>query len=114
MPCVVTSANQDFNPSRLERYLALARGQNVVPIVLITKSDLASDVAEYVAAARALMPGLAVEAIDARRDDIGRVLKLWLGRSNNEQRIDIGGDQLRATAGTGTLAPEDTSPSQQP
>lgn len=77
---LVTSANQDFNPARLERYLALAREAEVAPLVVITKADLAGDVADYVSAARGLMPGLLVEALDARGGEAGRVLAPWLAR----------------------------------
>jgi ribosome biogenesis GTPase / thiamine phosphate phosphatase len=63
---LVTSANQDFNLARLERYLALASEAEVTPIVVITKADLASDSDAYVAEARRLMAGLIVEAFDAR------------------------------------------------
>ena len=77
---VVTSANQDFNLARLERYLALALGAGALPIIIITKADLTIDIDAYITAARALKPGLMVEAIDARRGDIDRVLAPWLGR----------------------------------
>jgi ribosome biogenesis GTPase len=77
---LVTSANQDFNPARLERYLALAREAEVAPVVVITKADLAGDVAQYVATARGLMPGLLVEALDARSDEVARVLAPWIAR----------------------------------
>ncbi len=63
---VVTSANRDFNPARLERYLALASQGGAIPVVVITRADLVSDVDAYVRAAAALKPGLLVEALDAR------------------------------------------------
>jgi ribosome biogenesis GTPase / thiamine phosphate phosphatase len=37
---VVTSMNQDFNPRRLDRYLAAVRGGGATPIVVLTKADL--------------------------------------------------------------------------
>jgi ribosome biogenesis GTPase len=77
---IVTSANQEFNTARLERYLALARGTDVRAAVVITKSDLSADIEPFVREARALMDGLAVEAIDARGADAARVLAPWLGR----------------------------------
>ena len=77
---IVTSANQEFNIARLERYLALARGTDVRAVVVITKSDLGGDVETYVREARALMEGLVVEAIDARGADAARVLAPWLAR----------------------------------
>jgi ribosome biogenesis GTPase len=77
---IVTSANQEFNIARLERYLALARGTDVRAVVVLTKSDLGGDVETYAREARALMEGLVVEAIDARGADAARVLEPWLGR----------------------------------
>ena len=40
---VVTSCNDDFNPSRLERYLAVAFEAHVEPVVVLTKADLCND-----------------------------------------------------------------------
>lgn len=76
---LVTSANDEFNPARLERYLAIAREARVAPVVVITKADLASDIRPYLEAARRLTPGLVVEAIDARSTGDGAVLQPWLG-----------------------------------
>ena len=77
---LLTSANQDFNLARLERFLALASEAHVTPVVLITKADLAEDVAPYIASVRALMPGIAVEAFDARSADAAEQLKPWFAR----------------------------------
>ncbi len=41
---IVTSLNEDLNLRRLERYLILARESGAQPVVLLTKSDLASDI----------------------------------------------------------------------
>jgi ribosome biogenesis GTPase len=76
---IVTSANQDFNVARIERYLALAHEAEVAPVVLITKADLCDDPHDFVAKASALMPGLLVEAIDARDPSLLKTLKPWLG-----------------------------------
>ncbi len=74
---LVTSANQDFNTARLERYLALAAEAEVTPVLVITKADLVEDIAHYTAEARLLMPGLVVEAFDARSDDALACLQPW-------------------------------------
>lgn len=37
---LVSSINRDFNPRRLERYLAIARESGAEPVILLTKSDL--------------------------------------------------------------------------
>lgn len=77
---LVTSANDDFNVPRLERYLALAAEAEVTPVVVITKADLAADIDDYVVPARALMAGLIVEAFDARDAAGVRHLAPWFGR----------------------------------
>lgn len=76
----VTSANDDFNLPRLERYLALAAEAEVTPVVVITKADLAADIDDYVGPARALMRGLIVEAFDARDAKGVASLAPWFGR----------------------------------
>jgi ribosome biogenesis GTPase / thiamine phosphate phosphatase len=63
---VVTSCNDEFNRSRIERYLALALDAGVEPVVILTKGDLAEDQSQYEEAVRTLKQGLAVERVDAR------------------------------------------------
>ncbi|PLX92981.1 MAG: ribosome small subunit-dependent GTPase A [Desulfuromonas sp.] len=62
---IVTSCNQEFKLSRLERYLALALEARVEPVVVIGKSDLADSVNSFVEQARQLHPGLEVVALNA-------------------------------------------------
>jgi ribosome biogenesis GTPase len=88
---IVTSCNQDFNPARLERYLALAQASGVMAVVVLTKADLADDPAHYGAEARALMPGLLVETIDARdREDVA-ALAPWVGRGQTVALVGSSG-----------------------
>ena len=44
---IVTSCNADFNPARLERYLALANEAGTTPVILLTKADTADDAEAY-------------------------------------------------------------------
>lgn len=74
---VVSSCNQDFNLARIERYLALAKESGAVPVVVLTKADLAAAPLEFARACARLLPGLAVEALDARDRDGARVLAPW-------------------------------------
>ena len=76
---IVTSANADFNPARLERYLALAAEAEVTPVLVITKADLVDDVSDYVGQAQSLMPSLHVVALDAVAGDVHAVLGPWCG-----------------------------------
>lgn len=63
---LVSACNDEFNPSRLERYLALALDAGVEPVVVLTKADLAADPQRFVDAVRELKRDLAVELVDAR------------------------------------------------
>ena len=75
----VTSANQDFNVPRMERYLAMAHEAKVTPVVIITKTDLCADPQPYYEQARAIQNGLLVEMINAKDKDISNRLAAWLG-----------------------------------
>jgi ribosome biogenesis GTPase len=87
---VVTSCNQDFNRARLERYLALAREAEVMPVVVLTKADL-EDPGPYVAEAARLMPGLLVESLDARsKEEVSR-LSIWCGRGQTVALVGSSG-----------------------
>ena len=75
---IVTSLNEDLNLRRLERYLILARESGAQPVVLLTKSDLASDrdgaraTVEAIAADVPVhvLSSLTGEGLDAVRDDL--------------------------------------------
>jgi ribosome biogenesis GTPase len=62
---VMTSCNEDFNESRLERYLALAAESGVIPVVVLTKIDLSTDSDSYAVRARSVQLGVPVESINA-------------------------------------------------
>ncbi len=70
---LVMGLDLDFNPQRLERYLALAKGAGVQPVLVLTKADelAASDGDDAVAEVMALLrrrvgPALEMLAVDAR------------------------------------------------
>ncbi len=76
---IVTSLNADFNPRRLERYLALARESGAQPAFLLTKRDLADDLAAEIAVAQVLnlapdCPALAVSVRTGQGMDALRAL----------------------------------------
>ena len=62
---VATSVIGDLNPRRLERYVTLAWESGAVPVVLLTKADLATpdELAAARAAVAAVAPGVEVAAI---------------------------------------------------
>ncbi|MCF6305104.1 MAG: ribosome small subunit-dependent GTPase A [Rhodobacteraceae bacterium] len=76
---IVSSCNADFNPARLERYLALAHQADVTPVLVLTKADLSKDPQKYLEDAAREMPGHAVVAINARSTDAQSLLAEWCG-----------------------------------
>ncbi len=75
---IVSSCNADFNPARIERYLALARQARVTPVIVLTKADLCPDPALYADRARAIA-AVAVEVVDARDAADAARLGAWAG-----------------------------------
>ena len=74
---IVTSCNQEFNLSRLERYLALALDAGVEPVVVLTKADLVEGVDDFAAQARTLHADLAVVAVNSKDADAAAILGPW-------------------------------------
>lgn len=75
---VVTSCNEEFKESRLERYLALAVEAGVIPVVILTKIDLTEDSGSYVERARRVHPGVPVESINALDERTFGGVKAWI------------------------------------
>ena len=76
---IVTSCNADFNPARLERYLALANEAGSNPVIVLTKADTVLDASRYQAEAEALQRGLSVVALDATSAEAAHALAPWCG-----------------------------------
>jgi ribosome biogenesis GTPase len=62
---LVMGLDHDFNVRRLERYLLTSFESGARPVVLLSKADLAEDVAAFVAEAQAVAPGVPVHATTA-------------------------------------------------
>ncbi|RVT86881.1 ribosome small subunit-dependent GTPase A [Rhodobacteraceae bacterium CCMM004] len=77
---LVSTCTQDFNIARLERYLVLVRDAGALPVVVLTKADLAPDPDGVAARARAALRGVPVEAVTAPDPATVGVLAPWLGR----------------------------------
>jgi ribosome biogenesis GTPase len=76
---IVSSLNQDFNPSRIERYLVLAHEARVQALVVLTKEDLCADPSAQLAQAHALGAGLVALAVNALDAQSVRKLAPWCG-----------------------------------
>ncbi|MDT8420381.1 MAG: ribosome small subunit-dependent GTPase A [Desulfuromonadales bacterium] len=76
---IVTSCNQDFNLSRLERYLALALEAGVDPVLVLTKADLSDHVSDYRQQAQSIKSTWAIETVNALDPSSLEVLHSWCG-----------------------------------
>jgi ribosome biogenesis GTPase len=75
---IVMSCNDDFNLSRLERYLAIAYQAAVTPVVVLTKADACENVGQRIDDAQLVAPLATVVAIDARDRASADSLAPWL------------------------------------
>ena len=75
---LLTSLNEDLNLRRLERYLTLAWESGARPVVVLTKTDLAADVALRVLEVEAIAFGVPVHAISSITGDGLDVVRSYL------------------------------------
>lgn len=74
---IVTSCNADFNPARLERYLALSAEAGTEPVILLTKADTSAEAEDYRGRALSLQRNLTVLTLDARDPGVAATLAEW-------------------------------------
>jgi len=77
---LVMGLDEDFNPRRLERYLAIVLAAQVSPVVVLSKADVADDVRGKLALLKQrLPPHVPLFAIDTRHAYDVAILEPWLG-----------------------------------
>lgn len=76
---IVSSCNDDLNPARLERYLALANEAGTTPVIVLTKADQVADVTPWRDKAAALQRDLPVVTLNANASSAGQALARWCG-----------------------------------
>lgn len=74
---IVSSLNQDFNSSRIERYLTLAYEAGAQPLLVLTKVDLCSDVETFLQQVRKIDPRLMFEVVNALDTSCISSLQHW-------------------------------------
>ena len=74
---IVTSCNADFNPARLERYLALSAEAGTEAVILLTKADTSADADSYRVQVERLSRNLTVLTLDARDPQVAVALAAW-------------------------------------
>lgn len=106
---VTSSCNADFNPARLERYLALAAQSDITPVLVLTKADMADSAEDYAAQASDLARGLIVETVDARDPESLRGLRAWCGKGQTVGFVGSSGVGKSTLVNTLTGDDQDTA-----
>lgn len=108
---IVTSCNNEFKESRLERYLALALEAGVHPVVVLSKADLAEDAETYRERVHSVRADLPVELVNALDTDTLQRVAAWVTRGSTVALVgssgvgkstivnSLSGAQLTETAG---------------
>jgi ribosome biogenesis GTPase len=99
---IVTSCNADFNPARLERYLALSAEAGTEAVIVLTKADTTDDPESYRTQALQLRRNLVVLTLDARDQGIATALAEWCGPGQTVALLGSSG--VGKTTMTNTLA----------
>lgn len=76
---ILTSCNEEFKESRLERYLALCDEAGATPVIVLTKIDLSDDTHSFIERARGVQSGVAVETANALDADTLDGVRAWIG-----------------------------------
>jgi ribosome biogenesis GTPase len=76
---IVTSANSDFNPRRIERYVSAIWDSGASPVLVINKTDLGADVDQLLQSLGNAAPGLPVARVSALERRGGEQLLGHLG-----------------------------------
>ena len=96
----------DFNPRRLERYLAMAWESGAQPVILLTKIDLVDDVAPYLAQVEEVTFGsVPVLAVSARTAVGVDELRAWL--EPNKTAVLLGSSGVGKSTIVNTLIGEE-------
>ncbi|WP_273852373.1 ribosome small subunit-dependent GTPase A [Guptibacillus spartinae] len=62
---LVNALNQDFSPSRIERYLLMAWESGANPVIVLSKADLCEDIEEKVGALSSMAVGVPIHVVSS-------------------------------------------------
>ncbi|QDQ27745.1 ribosome small subunit-dependent GTPase A [Chitinimonas arctica] len=103
---LVMGLDHDYNPRRMERYLALVQASGVLAVVVLTKADIGQDVEERMAELHARLPrNVPVHAVNALSADTRDELAPWLGEG--QTLVMLGSSGAGKSTLTNTLTGSD-------
>jgi ribosome biogenesis GTPase len=88
---IVTSCNEEFKESRLERYLALCAEAGAMPVIVLTKTDLIGDSSIFVRRARSVQAGVPIETANARDPNTLDGVRAWIDRTSTVALVGSSG-----------------------
>ncbi|MBR9793125.1 MAG: ribosome small subunit-dependent GTPase A [Gammaproteobacteria bacterium] len=101
---IVCSMNEDFNPNRIERYLALAQAADAEPVVVLTKADLTDEAESWRDNVRRIDKQLQVVTVNALENSCMNALGDWLKPGNTV--VMLGSSGVGKSTLTNTLLGE--------
>lgn len=76
---LVMGLDHDFNLRRMERYLTIVQAAQVMPVIVLTKQDIAVDIAEKLEQIKQRLPAyIPIVAVNALSEITAAVLVQWL------------------------------------
>ncbi len=88
---ICMSLNNDFNLRRLERYLSIAWDSGALPVVVLTKSDLCSDIEEKLEEVSSIAIGVDVHVTTSTSDEGYQSLQKYLSHGQTVAFIGSSG-----------------------
>jgi ribosome biogenesis GTPase len=88
---IVTSCNEEFKESRLERYLALCAEAGALPVIVLTKADLAADPEVFVQRAHRVQAGVPVEIANALDPATLAGVRAWIDSTSTVALVGSSG-----------------------
>nr|WP_241741313.1 ribosome small subunit-dependent GTPase A [Gemmobacter straminiformis] len=106
---IVTSCNDDFNPARLERYLALCNEAGTTPVIVLTKADQTEDPARFQREAASLQRDLPVVFLNGKSPEAATILAPWCGTGQTVALVGSSGVGKSTLLNTLAAHDEDTA-----
>lgn len=104
---LVMGLDADYNPRRMERYIAMVQASGVAAVAVLTKADIGFDVQERLEQLRRRLPAqVAVVAVNGLSEDAGTQLAPWLGEG--QTLVLLGSSGAGKSTLTNTLMHEPT------